>query len=82
MMIDATAILAEVKTNHARLDGCKVHAFDPSEHVPGKRLTCLLCGGEMQLVRIGDYIKGYEAAGGSCDDIWPGYRAKRKETSE
>lgn len=74
--MDAKVILDEVRINHARLKSCDLHVFDPATYKPGKRMVCVKCHGELQSVRIGSYIDGYEAAGGDCNDIWPGYRDK------
>lgn len=75
MKIDTAAILAEVRANRARLEGCKRHRFEPPALVKlGLKLTCSACGGEMHLTDISYYIAGYEAAGGLADDVWPGYR--------
>ena len=79
MNIDAKTLLMKVKTNDARLKGCDLHAFDHENYRPGKRMTCLKCGGEIEPVRIADYIRGYEAGGGICDDIWPGYRDRKNK---
>jgi hypothetical protein len=32
----------------------------------------------MGTVDIGNYIKGFEAAGGSADAVWPGYRKEKR----
>lgn len=65
----------DAKDNVDRLHGCARHRFDvPFNAVqPGKRFTCLECGGVMNLSDIGTYIRGYVAAGGAADDIWPGW---------
>lgn len=78
MTIDAHAMLAEVRENLARLNGCKLHVFDPNGYQIGQRKECLNCGGKMRLPAIGDYIRGYEAGGGGADDIWPGYRSNKE----
>ena len=74
-----TDLWEEVKANSARLRGCPRHRFpDASSLVlsPRMELVCESCGGKMRTVDVGLYIAGYEAAGGPCDDIWPGYRRK------
>ena len=73
---EVLSIWEQVKANRAKLDGCARHRFEGVRQVKlGSKHVCLVCGGEMGLTSIGDYIKGYEAHGGSVDDIWPGYRA-------
>ena len=70
-------MLAEIRANQAKLDSCTAHRFDQTEYekLPrlGMKLTCVRCSGTMRTIDIGYYIKGYEAHGGSANDIWPGY---------
>lgn len=78
MTIDARALWDQVKANGAALNGCKRHRFMGGRiEKLGQKYTCAACGGQMGLVDIGNYIKGYEAAGGSADDIWPDYHGAR-----
>ena len=71
---DGKKLLAEIRANNAKLNGCACHRFDPPVELKlNLKLTCLSCGGEMRFGDIGQYIKGYEAAGKSADDIWPGW---------
>lgn len=67
------SIWEQVKANSARLKGCARHRFSGGKVKIGQKMTCLVCGGEMDLPRIGEYIRGYKAGGGSADDIWPEY---------
>lgn len=66
----------EAKLNSKRLKDCPRHLFEPQPVKIGLRLTCMKCQGLISLSDVGHYIQGYEAAGGSADDIWPGYRKK------
>lgn len=75
--IDFQNIFDKVKANHMKLHACPRHVFPAGGYVFGQKLTCVACGGEMRAEAISWYIDGYEAAGGSADDVWPGYR-KRK----
>lgn len=67
----------KAKANKRRLDACARHRFfsrSPSEGSPfGKSFVCLNCGGAMNFLSIGEYIEGYQAAGGNPNDIWPGW---------
>lgn len=76
--MDVPSLLAEIRANRTKLDACDVHRFAPDDYKFGQKMTCLKCGGTMQATDVGHYIKGYEAHGGSCDDIWPGYRKPRE----
>ena len=70
------SLLAEVNENQARLDACERHRFEgkPTGTL-GARVTCANCGGKMKVLDVAIYMRGYEAAGGAADDIWPGLRA-------
>lgn len=71
---EARGLLAEIRANHARLRECRRHAFERVEiHGFGQKHTCTACGGVMKLTEIGEYIRGYEAAGGNAGDIYPGW---------
>lgn len=72
---------AEVKENLRKLRECPKHEFEGAEVRLGQKHTCKRCGGQMGLVAIGEYISGYEAAGKSADDIWPGYRSIKRNAS-
>ena len=63
----------QVKANRAKLDACPRHRFDSRPVKMGQKVVCLECGGETGLVDIGYYLKGYRAAGGNPDDVWPGF---------
>ena len=63
----------QVKENHRKLRECKRHRFSGGKVSLGQKVICLECGGEMGLVSVGDYIRGYEAHGGNADDVWPHY---------
>lgn len=75
MTIDTKRLWEEVKENSHRLEGCKRHRFEGGAlEKLGQRYRCLDCKGQMGLTDIGSYISGYEAGGGDCNDVWPGYR--------
>jgi len=55
---------------NAELRGCKRHCFGAAKPLQlGQKLTCQNCGGTMGLTDIGNYIRGYQAAGGAATDI-------------
>lgn len=70
---EVLSLWEQVKENHRKLNACPRHRFEGKEVRIGQKMTCLECGGEMDLSRIGQYIDGYRAAGGDSDDVWPGY---------
>jgi hypothetical protein len=64
-----------IRQNRTTLDNCPKHRFS-CEQVTitlGVKLRCLECGGDMILTEIAQYIRGYVAAGGDANEIWPGY---------
>jgi hypothetical protein len=65
-----------VTDNRALLDACPRHEFLSSPVTLGMKCKCVICGGEIGLTGIADYIRGYEAAGKSADDIWPGWHGR------
>jgi hypothetical protein len=56
----AKQILAEVKANHAKLDGCPSHDFAEIEprKVIGGRYRCANCGGDIDAIAYSWYTKG------------------------
>lgn len=78
---DVRTMWAEVKENNRKLSECKRHEFEGGSVRLGQKMICKGCGGSMELIAIGEYISGYEAAGKSADDIWPGYRSIKRNAS-
>lgn len=70
-------IWEQVQANRRTLDGCPRHLFEEAEVRIGQKLTCKCCAGQMTLTDIGNYIKGYEAAGKDATDIWPAWTTTR-----
>ncbi len=60
---EARKIFEQVKTNHARLEGCAgPHVFVEHRHV-GKLVReyrCALCGGTLDSINVGWYRRGLE----------------------
>lgn len=72
-------LLEQIQLNRRTLDGCAVHRFSVTEVKIGQRLTCDRCHGTMSLTDIGNYIRGYVAAGRYAADVWPAWeKGKRK----
>ena len=68
------------KANRDLLDNCPRHSFDAipiSQIAFGGRATCKRCNGEMDLVALNYYVRGYEAAGKSGNDILPGWKEEQ-----
>lgn len=68
-MIDIKAIQARV----ARELACPKHRFEIGEgpYGIGVKYRCIHCGAEKRLHDIGDYVRGYQAAGGDPRDVCP-----------
>lgn len=73
-MAKASEILKEIRKNSSKVDGCDRHKFSGELMERGNKYTCLNCGGKMNGTAVLYYIQGYEAAGGDCNDIYPGWR--------
>lgn len=66
--IDAKAILAEVRENHAKLDGCNLHDFQglPERAMQCKDgliyrdYRCARCGGKVSASEYRWYMRGIE----------------------
>lgn len=73
--IDSAAILAEIKANRARLDGCARHRFDLGDppYKFGMKVTCTNCGGTLDAIHAFSYTQGYKAAGGNPNDVIPNF---------
>lgn len=73
MNLDVRSVLADAVANRKRLLACPRHQFEPATlESRYARHECLQCGGLMRLSDIGNYTRGYRAAGGDPDDVWPG----------
>jgi hypothetical protein len=76
MRRDVRAIWDQVKANSAKLEACPCHRFAGGPVQIGQRHLCLECGGEMAGSDLLWYIRGYEAAGGAADIIYPRWHTK------
>jgi len=63
-------IWQEVRENHKKLDGCKVHNFGEIQYAVHGRYECKNCGGIMTHLHMQMYTKGYVAAGKNKEDIY------------
>lgn len=80
--LDLRSRIEQVRANRDKLDACPRHSF--GANVPGieggvaamfgQKVKCVKCGGEMDLVALNYYVRGYEAAGKSGNDILPNWR--------
>lgn len=75
--IDYKALFERVRLNRDLLDACPRHHFPELAVVPrklGQKTTCSVCTGQMDMVAINYYVRGYEAGGHSGNDIVPGWK--------
>ncbi len=70
---EAKRLWDEVKENITRLEACPRHQFEVGTVVPGEKVRCLNCRGQMSYLDAGQYLRGYQAAGGDPTDVWPGW---------
>lgn len=72
--IDTKSLLAEVQERNRRWRACPRHHFPQAgPFIIGKKLCCDICGVEASLVDIGNYVRGYTAAGGDPQDVFPAW---------
>lgn len=65
------------RINRIRLDSCTGHRFglvDMQTIGPGSKAHCSVCGGDMLLVEVNQYVLGVEIAGGDPNAVLPGFR--------
>lgn len=76
MSIDTNSIMAEIRQNQDRVRGCAVHRFPAigDTYRLGQKLTCLNCGGVMDLREVGNYLRGFAAAGGDPQIVLPDWK--------
>jgi hypothetical protein len=74
MSIDGKKLLAEIQANSKLIANCPRHRVDPTNHKFGQKMTCLNCGGKRDAYSFLMYARGYKAAGGDPNDIWPGWK--------
>lgn len=69
-------IFSLIQQNRRRVDQCKRHKFEIGipPYAIGTKAICRNCNGELSLVEIGAYCRGYEAAGGNANDIVEGWK--------
>lgn len=69
----------EITANNKKLNDCPRHFFTEMlasnlvERMRSK-LNCQNCGGQISLLALNQYIRGFEAAGRDGNEIWPGWR--------
>lgn len=75
--MDVKAIWAGVQENQKKIRSCKRHYFGVAGLLKlGQKLTCQNCGGVMGLTDAGNYVRGYQAAGGAATDIIADWRER------
>lgn len=70
--VDVTGIFRQVQDNRVKLNGCAAHRVDPGKYKLGQKMECENCHGTMNGPDFVLYAKGYAAAGGDPNDVWPG----------
>lgn len=72
---ESLELFEQIKANRRRLDAYPKHRFDLGEppYRFGEKATCQNCGGSMDLTDIGQYARGYAAAGGNPNDVVPNW---------
>lgn len=78
---DSKRLWAQAQANVELLNGCSRHHFAMTDEqvvagpaaLFGKKLTCQRCNGQMDMLGVNQYVRGYAAAGGNPNDILPGW---------
>ena len=68
--------MADIQERNRRSCACPRHFYPhkPEGYRIGEKVKCDLCGIEAGLVNVGDYIRGYMAAGGDPADVMPDWK--------
>lgn len=71
-MRELEEMIKDARAMAQRIRECPRHSFPANGHYRlEESLTCLNCKGRMNLIEIGNYVRGYKAAGGNPKDVWP-----------
>ena len=71
-----------IQKNFDKLNECKAHSFivPPLLQLrPDARLKCRNCGGTLEVIAINFYTRGFAAAGGNPNDVFPGWSDELRE---
>lgn len=72
--LDMRELWAKVQDNNGKWHACPKHHFShQGPWIIGQKIRCDACGAEASLVDIGNYIRGYVAAGGDARDVMPAW---------
>lgn len=66
--------IRQVRVNSQMLRSCPRHEFLVHSPTLLQKVKCNKCGGTLSLVDASYYVRGYVAAGGNADDVWPGWK--------
>lgn len=66
-------MIKDARAMAERIRNCPKHRFPASakNYRLGESLTCLNCKGRLTLIEVGNYVRGYKAAGGDPKDVIP-----------
>lgn len=72
---DAISKLKRIALNRIRLDSCSQHKFEDVKWTSNgpnpKDLICNRCKGQMSIIGVNEYVRGFASAGGNPEDILP-----------
>lgn len=75
----AKTLFEAIVANNKRLDDCPKHLFENVPIAFHGRATCSVCGGSMDVLKISQYVRGYIAAGGDAEDVFPDWNKPLEE---
>lgn len=73
--LEMRRLMEEVRENVRRWQACPKHRFATgAEGVRlGDRVRCEACGVDVSLLDAATYVRGYMAAGGDPEEVFPGW---------
>ncbi len=87
---DRKRLWADAQANVEKLNACPRHHFEMTDEqvkggpgaLFGAKLTCLRCGGRMDMLGVNQYVRGFMAANGNPNDILPGWNDDKTERTQ
>lgn len=73
---EAQKLIELIRDNIRKLHACPRHRFKTDVKIEfGGKVACLECGGTMDMLDASEYTRGFIAAGGDPELVYPGWTA-------
>lgn len=81
---EAKALYQKARDNRNSLDACPRHKFkDTGAPINFQtRYACEHCGGQLNALEASQYVRGFAAAGGDPESVFPGWYEPIKVTQD